>query len=95
MTYFVDAYARMLANPSACPAPSDFFLKTNHFELQIGQPYAREMMLEAAPLLIAPAASVSASDAVQTLAAAIKARWADDVAVFTELRRPYLLYPEN
>ncbi len=95
MTYFIDAYTRMLANPAACPTPSDFFLKTNHFELQIGQPYAREMMLEAAPLLIAPAASVSASDAVLTLAAAIKARWADDVAAFTELRRPYLLYPEN
>lgn len=106
MTYFIDAYTRMLANPAACPSPSDFFLKTNHFELQIGRSYAREMMLEAAPLLIAPAASVSApdavssssvsaSDAVLTLAAAIKARWADDVAAFTELRRPYLLYPEN
>lgn len=71
MTYFVDAYARMLANPSACPKPVDFFLKTNHFELQIGRSYAREMMLASAASLTVPAATVPASDAVSPAAVSV------------------------
>ena len=43
LEYLADALAHM-------PADSAFFMKRKHFELQVGVPYVREMILERRPV---------------------------------------------
>ena len=69
LEYLIDACNHM-------PADSLFFMERNHFELQIGVDWVRDMVLFGAS------------------AAQIRSKWTDDVALFKEQRRPYLLYEE-
>lgn len=62
----------------------DFFLRNGFFDLLTGQRSIKET-------IIAEASSCSAEE----LAAKLAASWKADVEAFKELRKPYLLYPEN
>lgn len=92
LKYLLDACSRMLWDGSPFQDdPASFFLSRNHFEKQIGQAWAREDILSCVSEGILPAQSESA---LSSVADALKALWADDVAAFLTLRQPYLLYAE-